>query len=95
VLIYPKKDLFEIWRAQRPSYLATITSHEVVDLAEKVHRSLAVTGPKPFIALAVSPTGRGFDSELSEEIARLAVETGVWPLKEATHGALRHTYIPS
>jgi pyruvate ferredoxin oxidoreductase beta subunit len=90
----PKTDLFEIWRAQKPPYVATITSHEPVDLAEKIHRSLALTGPKMFIALAVCPTGWGFDPELSEEIARLAVETGVWPLKEAVHGAVRHTYIP-
>jgi pyruvate ferredoxin oxidoreductase beta subunit len=36
-----KKDMFEIWRAQKPPYVATVSSHEVVDLAEKVHRSLA------------------------------------------------------
>jgi len=93
-VILPKEDVFEIWRAQTPPYLATITSHEPVDLAEKVHRSLALAGPKLFIALAVCPTGWGFDPELSEEIAHLAVETGVWPLKEAVHGAVRHTYIP-
>jgi pyruvate ferredoxin oxidoreductase beta subunit len=89
-----KKDLFEIWRAQRPPYLATISSHEPVDLAEKVRRSMTVTGPKMFIALAVCPPGWGFDPELSEEIAHRAVQTGVWPLKEAVAGVVRHTYIP-
>jgi pyruvate ferredoxin oxidoreductase beta subunit len=90
----PKTDLFEIWRAQKPPYLATITAHEPVDLAEKVHRSLSLSGPKLFVALAVCPTGWGFDPEIGEEIAYLAVETGIWPLKEAVHGAARHTYIP-
>jgi pyruvate ferredoxin oxidoreductase beta subunit len=90
----PKTDLFEVWRAQRPPYLATITSHEAVDLAEKVRRSMTVAGPKLFIALAVCPTGWGFDPELSEKIADLAVETGVWPLKEARDGNVRHTYMP-
>jgi pyruvate ferredoxin oxidoreductase beta subunit len=93
-VVLPKTDLFEIWRAQKPPYVATITAHEAVDLAEKVHRSLALAGPRLFLALAVCPTGWGFDPELSEEIAHLAVETGVWPLKEAVHGAVRHTYIP-
>jgi pyruvate ferredoxin oxidoreductase beta subunit len=93
-VVLPKQDLFEIWRAQQPPYLATVGSHEPVDLAEKVHRAMALTGPKLFIALAVCPTGWGFDPEQSEEIARLAVETGVWPLKEAVHGVVRHTYIP-
>jgi pyruvate ferredoxin oxidoreductase beta subunit len=89
-----KEDLFEIWRAQRPPYLATISSHEPVDLAEKVRRSMTMTGPKLFLALAVCPPGWGFDPELSEELAHLAVETGAWPLKEAVSGAVRHTYIP-
>lgn len=89
-----KKDIFEIWRAQRPPYIATVSSHEPVDLAEKVHRAAEREGPRLFVALAVCPTGWGFDPELSDEIARLAVETGVWPLKEAIDGEVRHTYIP-
>jgi len=32
---------------------------------------------------------------LSDEIAKLAIETGVWPLKEAVDGNVRHTLIPS
>ncbi len=91
-----KKDLFEIWRAHRPPYAATVCSHEPVDLAEKVHRALEIDGPKLFLSLAVCPTGWGFEPSLEDEIARLAVETGVWPLKEAPReGKVRHTYIPS
>lgn len=93
-VVLPKSDLFAIWLACRPPYVATLTSHEPVDLAEKVKRSLSFAGPKLFLSLAVCPTGWGFDPELSEEIARLAVETGVWPLKEAVQGKVRHTYIP-
>ncbi|OFV99795.1 MAG: pyruvate synthase [Acidobacteria bacterium RIFCSPLOWO2_12_FULL_54_10] len=90
-----KKDIFEIWRAQKPAYLATISSHEAVDLAEKVYRASQYKGSKLFLSLAVCPTGWGFDPELSEKIAQLAIETGVWPLKEAVQGTVRHTYIPS
>jgi pyruvate ferredoxin oxidoreductase beta subunit len=89
-----KKDIFEIWRSQRPPYVATVSSHEAVDLAEKVRRAAEREGPKLFVALAVCPTGWGFDPELSDEIARMAVETGIWPLKEAVDGEVRHTYIP-
>lgn len=89
-----KKDLFEIWRAQKPPYVATVASHEVVDLAEKVHRSLAIKGPKLFLALAVCPTGWGFDPRLGDELAHLAVKTGIWPLKETMGGVVRHTFIP-
>lgn len=90
-----KKDLFEIWRAHHPAYLATVSPHDAVDLAEKVHRSLSLKGPKLFLSLAVCPPGWGFEPELGDELAHLAVETGVWPLKEAVHGQVRHTYVPN
>jgi pyruvate ferredoxin oxidoreductase beta subunit len=94
-VLEPKKDLFEIWRAQSPPYLATVCAHEAVDLAEKVERARRFRGPKLFLSLAVCPTGWGFDPEISDEIARLSIETGVWALKEAFGGVVRHTYIPN
>ena len=90
-----KKDIFEIWRAQHPPYVATICSHEPVDMAEKIERASKRRGPKLFLSLAVCPTGWGFNPELSDEIARLAIDSGVWPLKEAIDGAVRHTLIPN
>ena len=90
-----KKDIFEIWRAQHPAYLATVCSHEPADLAEKVDRASKRPGPKLFLSLATCPTGWGFNPELSDDIARLAIETGVWPLKEAIDGVVRHTFIPN
>lgn len=90
-----KKDLFEIWRAQHPPYLATISAHDAVDLAEKVHRGLDLEGPKMLIALSACPTGWGFAPALSDEVSELAISTGVWPLKESVRGNLRHTYVPN
>ncbi|HWB14630.1 MAG TPA: thiamine pyrophosphate-dependent enzyme [Pirellulales bacterium] len=90
-----KKDIFEIWRAHQPAYVATISAHEPVDLAEKVRRALPLRGPKLFLGLAVCPTGWGFDPANGLEIARLAVETGIWPLKETVGGEVRHTCIPT
>ena len=89
-----KKDLFEIWRAQRPPYLATVSANDPVDLAEKVHRAMKIRGPKLFLSLAVCPTGWGFDPAVGFEVGKSAIETGIWPLKEARDGELRHTYIP-
>ena len=90
-----KKDIFALWLAQRPPYVATVSSHEAVDLAEKVERAKRLQGPKLFLSLAVCPTGWGFDPEISDEIAALAVETGIWPLKDAVEGQVRHTYVPN
>lgn len=90
-----KKDIFELWRAQKPPYVATVCAHDAVDLAEKVERARGHTGPKLFLSLAACPTGWGFDPELSDEVAKLAIETGIWPLKEAVDGEVRHTYVPN
>lgn len=90
-----KKDIFEIWRSQHPPYVATISAHEPVDMAEKIDRASRRPGPRLFVSLAVCPTGWGFNPELSDEVARLAIETGVWPLKEAIDGRVRHTLIPN
>src|SRR5581483_9656292 len=89
-----KKDLFEIWRAHRPAYAATVSPADPVDLAEKVRRSLQYPGPKLFTSFASCPTGWGFDPSQGYHIARLALDTGIWPLKEAVHGTTRHTFIP-
>ena len=41
----------------------------------------------------VRPVGRSIPNGRSM-IARSAVETGIWPLKEAIHGEVTHTYVP-
>lgn len=89
-----KKDIYEIWRAHKPPYMATISSHEPADLGEKVKRAMQYKGPKLFLAFAACPTGWGFDPGLSDEIAKRALSTGVWPLKETIYSQTRHTDIP-
>ncbi len=89
-----RRDLFEIWRVQKPPYLATLSAAYPLDLSEKVYRASKHKGPKLFIALSPCPPGWEADAESSVELARLAVETGVWPLKEAVYGEVSHTYLP-
>jgi pyruvate ferredoxin oxidoreductase beta subunit len=92
--LHERRDLFEIWRVQKPPYLATISATYPLDLSEKVYRASKFTGPKLFIALSPCPPGWEIDPEWSIDIARSAVETGIWPLKEAVHGEMTHTYVP-
>ena len=89
-----KKDIFEIWRAHRPPYIATVSPRYPLDLAEKFARAAKFTGPKLFLSFAACPTGWHFDPAQTPEVAKLAVETGLWPLKEAIHGKVTHTYVP-
>lgn len=88
-----KKDLFEIWRAHKPPYIATISPAYVKDMMQKIERSSQFTGPKLFIANSPCPPGWGIESDQVIRVANLAVETGIWPLKEAINGEVRHTWM--
>lgn len=89
-----KKDLFEIWRSHKPPYLATISPAHPVDLANKFKKAEKFKGPKLFITLSPCPPGWGVDPSLSIRLAKLAVNTGIWPLKEAVCGDVIHTVVP-
>jgi pyruvate ferredoxin oxidoreductase beta subunit len=89
-----KKDLFAIWAAHRPAYAATVVGAEPLDLARKVERALSLQGPRLIHALAPCPTGWDYDPQETVEIGRLAVRTGLFPLKEYVDGAVVHTQVP-
>ncbi|UCE88008.1 MAG: pyruvate synthase [Deltaproteobacteria bacterium] len=92
---YPgyKKDLFSIWAAHRPAYVATVIGAEPLDLARKIETAARVRGPRLILALAPCPTGWDFEPRDTIEIGRLAVRTGVWPLKECVDGQVVHTKV--
>jgi pyruvate ferredoxin oxidoreductase beta subunit len=89
-----KKDLFSIWAAHKPAYVATVIGAEPLDLARKIEKAKQLEGPRLIIALAPCPTGWDYDPRESVDIGKLAVKTGVWPLKEYVDGKVVHTKIP-
>jgi pyruvate ferredoxin oxidoreductase beta subunit len=89
-----KKDLFAIWAANKPAYVATVAGAEPLDLAKKIQTAKVLKGPRLIIALAPCPTGWNYDPQYSADIGKLAVSTGVWPLKEYLDGKITHTKIP-
>jgi len=89
-----KKDLFAIWAAHKPAYVATVIGAEPLDLARKIEKVKAMKGPRMIISLAPCPTGWDYDPKLSVEIGKLAVKTGIWPLKEYIDGQVVHTKVP-
>ncbi len=89
-----KKDLFGIWAAHRPAYVATVIGAEPLDLARKVQKAMSLDGPRLILALAPCPTGWDFDPQYTADIGRLAVQTGIWPLKEYADGQVVHTKPP-
>jgi pyruvate ferredoxin oxidoreductase beta subunit len=89
-----KKDLFAIWTAHRPAYVATVIGSEPLDLARKIAKAARMKGPRLILALAPCPAGWDYDPALSVEIGRLAVKTGMWPLKEYAEGKVTHSRVP-
>jgi len=89
-----KKDLFAIWAAHKPAYVATVIGSEPLDLARKIETAKQLKGPRLIIALAPCPTGWDYAPRESVDIGKLAVKTGVWPLKEYIDGKVVHTKIP-
>jgi pyruvate ferredoxin oxidoreductase beta subunit len=57
-------------------------------LAKKVQKGIAVRGPAYLQIHAPCNVGWGFDSAKTIEIARLAVETGLWMMYEIVDGEL-------
>jgi len=88
-----KKDLFSLWVANRPVYVATAIGAEPLDLARKIEKARGLRGPRLVLVLAPCPTGWDFDPSEMVEIGRLAVATGIWPLKEWEGGAIVHTRV--
>lgn len=89
-----KKDLFSIWAAHKPAYVATVIGAEPLDLARKIEKAKSMKGPRMIIALSPCPTGWDYDPKESVEIGKLAVKSGVWPLKEYVDGKVVHTKLP-
>ncbi|MFN8624519.1 MAG: thiamine pyrophosphate-dependent enzyme [Candidatus Binatia bacterium] len=90
-----KQDLFKLWHVQAPAFLATVSPAYPLDLMDKAARAGRVSGPKMFISLAACPPGWGVEPSDAVEVAKLAVETGVWPLKEVQDGRVVHTVVPA
>jgi pyruvate ferredoxin oxidoreductase beta subunit len=88
-----KKDLFAIWTAHDPVYAATALAAEPLDLARKIEKATRLEGPRLIHVLAPCPTGWEYDPARSVEIGRLAVRTGIWPLKEYLDGEVIHTKV--
>ncbi|MCL4501839.1 MAG: thiamine pyrophosphate-dependent enzyme [Deltaproteobacteria bacterium] len=89
-----KKDLFAIWTAHQPVYAATAVAAEPLDLARKIDKAKNLKGPRLILTLAPCPPGWDFDPQAAVEIGKLAVKTGIFPLKEYVGGRTVHTKIP-
>jgi len=80
------KDLPAIAIAHGIPYVATATVAELHDLEAKVRRAMSFRGARYLHVFVPCPLGWGHASDQTIRIARLAKETGTFPVFEATHG---------
>jgi pyruvate ferredoxin oxidoreductase beta subunit len=80
------KDLPAIAMAHGIPYVATATVAELRDLEAKVRRSMGFRGARYLHIFVPCPLGWGHASQDTIRIARLAKETGVFPVFEAENG---------
>jgi pyruvate ferredoxin oxidoreductase beta subunit len=67
-------------------YVATATIAELRDLEAKVRRAMELRGARYLHVFVSCPLGWGHAADQSVRIARLAKETGIFPVFEAEHG---------
>jgi pyruvate/2-oxoacid:ferredoxin oxidoreductase beta subunit len=82
----PKKDIVEIMAAHRIPYAATASVAYPEDFARKIQKAKDIRGFKFIYALSPCPVGWRFSSELTVRLARLAVQTKIFPLYEVENG---------
>jgi pyruvate ferredoxin oxidoreductase beta subunit len=91
--VQEKKDIYEIVKAHRTPYVATTCPSYPFDLMKKV-KLAAENKPSFIVSITPCPTGWGVDPGATIKLGKLAVETGMWVLKESLNGKERLTYIP-
>jgi pyruvate/2-oxoacid:ferredoxin oxidoreductase beta subunit len=82
----PKKNIPMIFAAHYVPYVATATVGYPEDLIAKVNYMKTVKGFRMLIIQSPCPVGWRFDPAKTIEIARSAVQSGIWPLYEIVDG---------
>ena len=80
------KDVPLIAMAHEIPYVATATVAELRDLEAKVEKAMSLRGARYLHVLVPCPLGWGSESEDTIKVARLAKETGMFPVFEAENG---------
>lgn len=82
----PKKDIVQIMVAHRVPYVATASIAYPEDFMRKMKRAKETRGFKFIYAFSPCPVGWRFSAELTIHLARLAVQTKIFPLYEVENG---------
>ncbi|PMP68957.1 3-methyl-2-oxobutanoate dehydrogenase subunit beta [Desulfurella multipotens] len=82
----PKKDLMAILAAHYVPYIASVSLAYPQDFIKKFEKAKSIRGFKFIHIFVPCPPGQKFLEDKTIEVAKLAVETGVFPLYEIIDG---------
>jgi len=93
---YPgrKKDGPRLMIAHQIPYVATASISHRGDLTGKLNKAAGITGPRYIHVFSPCPTFWDHPPDQTLEVARLAVEAGLWQLFEWENGKLKVTHQP-
>ncbi|MGD0335473.1 MAG: pyruvate synthase subunit PorB [Candidatus Omnitrophota bacterium] len=86
--IRPKKPMPEIALAHGIPYVATASVAFIPDLQRKVKKAFSIKGPKYMQIHVPCPLGWRHETDQTLQVAKLAVETGLYPIIEYENGTL-------
>jgi pyruvate ferredoxin oxidoreductase beta subunit len=84
----PKKPMPEIALAHGIPYVAVASAGFTQDLQRKVKKAFSIKGPKYIQVHVPCPLGWRHETNLTLQVAKLAVETGLYPLIEYDNGLM-------
>ena len=82
-----KKDIISIMAAHRIPYIATASISHVEDLISKFKKAKNIKGMRFLLVFTPCPTGWKYAPQLTVKLARLAVNSKVFPLLEIENGS--------
>ncbi len=81
-----KKDIISIMAAHRIPYIATASISHIEDLIEKFKKAKGINGMRFILVFSPCPTGWKYSPQLTVKLARLAVQSNLFPLIEIENG---------
>ncbi len=89
-----RKDLTKVMAAHNIPYAAQASPSRWQDLYNKAKKAFETEGPAFLNVLCVCPTEWKYEESIGVELARLAVDTCIWPLYEVEKGKVKINYKP-
>lgn len=89
------KDLMQVVMAHHVPYAATASIANLPDLRKKVQKAKEIKGCRVLHIMSPCPTGWGYKSAKTVEVAREAINCGAWVLLEYENGKVKLGHKPA